>query len=230
MSSEQQQEVVQRTDVFSKIQLWFENNQKIVTYIISAIAAVIVLYWAYTKFYQEPRQIEAANELFPLEKAFGQDSMDLVLKGINGGMSAPNIADEYSGTKAGNLAAYMSGVAFFTKGEYDKAIDYLEDFKASDPLLAPNKIGLIGDCYAAKKELEKAAKYFSKAGKKSINNLTTPHWLFKAGAAYEKLGEWDDAVSVYEFIKKNCKDAPTATQIDKYISYAQARSGDLTDK
>ncbi len=226
MSTELDKEVVKQQDLISKIQTWFEENQKMVSYIGIGIVAVVGLYFAYTEFYQKPREKEAASALYPIEKAFALDSMDAILKGINGGLGVREIADDFSGTKAGNMANYMAGIALLSKGEYDAAIEHFEDFSASDPFLGPNGVGLIGDCYAAKKDYKAAAKYFDKAGRKNINNLTTTHWLFKAGAAYEKLEQWDDAEDAYNFIKKHCKDAQNASSIDKYISYVQTRKGE----
>ena len=140
MSEIIENEVAQKQDLISKLQRWFNQNQKLISYVGAGIVGLIALFWAYNYFYKEPLEKEAANLLYSVEKAFEKDSFDAVLKGSQGNMGAIEIAEEYSGTKAGNLANYMAGVALFTKSEYDKAIDYFEDFNASDPFLGPNNI------------------------------------------------------------------------------------------
>ena len=39
-----------------------------------------------------------------------------------------DIADDYSSTKAGKLANYYAGLSYLYLGEFENAIDYLEDF------------------------------------------------------------------------------------------------------
>jgi hypothetical protein len=46
------------------------------------------------------------------------------------------IADEYSGTDAGNLANYYAGMAYLNTGKYNEAIDYLNKFKSDDIVLS----------------------------------------------------------------------------------------------
>lgn len=65
------------------------------------------------------------KEYFISEK----DSFQLALQG-NGAdfIGFKAIADEYSSTKAGNLAAAYSGLSLYNLGKYDEAITYLKNF------------------------------------------------------------------------------------------------------
>jgi hypothetical protein len=56
------------------------------------------------------------------------------------------IADEYSGTDAGNLANYYAGMAYLNTGKYNEAIDYLNKFKSDDIVLSG--LATVGDAYA----------------------------------------------------------------------------------
>jgi TolA-binding protein len=49
----------------------------------------------------------------------------LSLNGSEGKFGFIKIADEYSGTDAGNLANYYAGMAYLNTGKYNEAIDYL---------------------------------------------------------------------------------------------------------
>ncbi len=231
MSEQTENTEQQQQDVLSRITSWYKKNEKVISYSVFGVVAVIAAYWAYQKFIVAPQQQEASNELYIIEKAFKEDSLDIILKGKDGGLSAIDIADEYGSTKAGNLAKFYAGYAFFKKGDYETAREYFESFNAQgDPLVGPNKVGLIGDCYAAQKEYKKAASYYEKAGKKNINDLTTPHWMFKAGAAYEKVEDFKNAVSAYEYIQDNCPKVAGKSQVEKYLNYARSRMGEFTEK
>jgi hypothetical protein len=54
------------------------------------------------------------------------------LNGSEGKSGFIKIADEYSGTDAGNLANYYAGMAYLNTGKYNEAIDYLNKFKSDD--------------------------------------------------------------------------------------------------
>jgi hypothetical protein len=59
----------------------------------------------------------------------------LSLNGSEGKFGFLKIADEYSGTDAGNLANY-AGIAYLNTGKYTEAIDYLSKFKSDDIVLS----------------------------------------------------------------------------------------------
>jgi hypothetical protein len=72
----------------------------------------------------------------------------LSLNGSEGKFGFIKIADEYSGTDAGNLANYYAGMAYLNTGKYNEAIDYLNKFKSDDIVLSGLATGAIGDAYA----------------------------------------------------------------------------------
>jgi hypothetical protein len=84
-----------------------------------------------SNFVAEPKQLEAADEMFVAQKfqqldGVASDSLyKLSLNGSEGKFGFIKIADEYSGTDAGNLANYYAGMAYLNTGKYNEAIDYL---------------------------------------------------------------------------------------------------------
>ena len=214
----------------NQIKDWYQKNEKIVLYSVIGLVAIVAGIFGY-RYYVNGQNEEAMEELFIIQDAFGKDSMDIVLKGKNGSMSAIEIADEYGLTKSGNLAKYYAAHAFFKKGDYKTALEYFKSFDAKgDVFLGPNRLGMMGNCYAALKDIEEAAEYFEKAGKENINDLTTPHWMLKAGNAYEQLKDYKEAVEMYQFIVDKCPKVKGQTQAEKALAYAQAKMGKFTDK
>ena len=51
------------------------------------------------------------------------------------------VADEFSGTAAGNLANAYAGVCYAQLGKYEEAVKYLNKFSADDQLVSPALLG-----------------------------------------------------------------------------------------
>lgn len=202
----------------TKSEQFIENNQKYILYFVIAIVAVIGLYWAYMKYYKQPRETEASSQMFVAEQNFAADSFELAL---NGNLNYPGfigVIEDYSGTKAANLANYYTGVCYINLGQYDKAIQYLKDFKTDDLLLGSEKYGLIGDAYVEKDDLQNAVKAYKQAVSDDFSNdFTTPIYLLKLGLVYESLNQLTDALDVYENIYYNYPKSNEARTIEKYI-------------
>jgi len=138
-------------------------------------------------------------------------------------LRANSLADEYSFTKPGNLANYYAGICFLRKGDFNVAIDYLEDFDGKDHIVGPMAVGAIGDAYLELGDREKAAAYYIEAANDVDNEFTTPLFLFKAGQVYEILENYDAAVETYTRIKENYLKSNEARTIDKNIARAEEK-------
>jgi hypothetical protein len=144
----------------SKTEDWVAKNQKIIIGIVAGVTLITVGYLAFQKFVTAPKQDEAANEMFIAQQNFqkatdgvASDSLyKLALNGSEGKFGFVKIADEYSGTDAGNLANYYAGIAYLNTGKYAEAIDYLGKFSSKDIILSALAKGAIGDAYAQKND------------------------------------------------------------------------------
>jgi tetratricopeptide (TPR) repeat protein len=126
---------------------------------------------------------------------------------------------------AGNLAEYYLGISFLRKGEYQKAIEHLEEFEGNDQIVSDVAIGAIGDAYMELKNVDEAISHYLEAAKNNTNNFTSPFYLKKAGIAYEEKGSFTDAVKVYEQIRKDFPKSTEARDIAKYIARANTLAG-----
>lgn len=213
----------------SKTEDWVAKNQKIIIGVVGAIALFTVGYVAFQKFIAEPKEDEAASEMFVAQQNFQQasngvasDSLyKLALNGSEGKFGFIKIADEYSGTSAGNLANYYAGVAYLNTGKYTEAIDYLSKFKSDDIILNAMAKGAIGDAYAEKNQPKEALENYVKAFESSKNDFTTPRFLLKAGKTALALGNKEDALKYFTDIKDNYENAPEAASVDALIGLSQ---------
>lgn len=213
----------------SKTEDFVARNQKIIIGVVVAIALLTVGYLAYQKFVAAPKEEEAANEMFIAQQNFDKatqgvasDSLyKLSLNGSEGKFGFIKIANEYSGTDAGNLANYYAGVAYLQTGKYTEAIDYLEKFKSEDVVLNAMAKGAIGDAYSQKNQPKEALENYVKAAESDKNNYTTPRFLLKAGKTALALGYKEDALKYFTDIKDNFDASPEAAAIDVLIGLAQ---------
>lgn len=216
----------------SKTEEWVARNQKYIYIIIGAAAIVILGYLGYEQFIQEPKEAEAANEMFQAQQYFdtaldapstASDSLyNLALTGGQGKFGFEDIIENYGGTKAGNLARYYAGMAYLNTNQYDKAIDKLEDFKSDDEILAPLAKGGMGDAFMQLDQPKNALDYYVEAAKMKTNSFTTPKFLLKAAVVSIQLGDGDAAEDYLNRIKNEFPDSPEANQIAVYLGEAQA--------
>lgn len=214
----------------SKTEEWVVKNQKYIFGIVGAIALVTIGYLMYQKFVVEPKEVDAAEEMFTAQQNFqkavdattGQDSLfNAALNGVDGKFGFIKIASEYSGTDAGNLANFYAGVSYLNTGKNTEAISYLDKFKSDDMILSTQAVGLVGDAFAQKNQLKEALEYYTKAAKMNENDMTTPIYLLKAGQTALTLGNKAGALKFFTEIKDKYETAPEAQNIDGLIGMAQ---------
>ncbi|MDY0779864.1 tetratricopeptide repeat protein [Tenacibaculum sp. IB213877] len=210
---------------------WIEKNSKPLFYGLIAIAALILGYLAYTKFVSEPTEVKASNDLaYPrsffdkAQTSAGTAADSLYVLGLEGGdgkYGFIDVADVYSGTKAGNLANYYAGISYLNMKKYEQAIEYLEKFDSDDELLGPTALGAIGDAFADVNQPEDALEYYEKAANKKDNEFTSPLFLFKAGQIAMLLKKYGKAEELFTTIKNKYPKTDQGRDIEKYINSAK---------
>lgn len=211
---------VKLEETLSRTELYIEDNQKKLTIIIVAIALLVAGYMSYNKFVAEPAEYRAQQEIFAAQQYFAKDSFNLALNGDGNYSGFLYIIDNYGRTKAGNLANYYAGICYLRTGDFNNAITYLKEFGSDDVVIAPIALGGIGDAYMELGNTEEAISYYLKAAKESENMLTAPHYLMKAGIAYEIAGNYSKALETYTALKKDYSESQQGRLIEKYIARA----------
>ena len=173
----------------SRTEEWVIKNQKYIFIIVGLAATLVLGFLGYDKFIQEPKESEATNDMFQSQQYFDQavngsskDSLfTLALNGVDGKYGFLDIAEVYSGNKAGNLSNYYAGMAYLNMKDYTNAVTYLNAFSSEDDVLGPIAKGGIGDAFVQLEQLEDAYDYYVQAAQLKSNNYTTPMYLYKAG-------------------------------------------------
>tara|TARA_B100000427_G_C15474320_1_gene580010 strand:- start:584 stop:1261 length:678 start_codon:yes stop_codon:yes gene_type:complete len=210
-------------EAVSKTEQYIIDNQKSIMTIIGAIIAIIVLFKAYQNFYILPLEKEAQTDIYMAELYFQKDSFNLALDGDGQYAGFLEIADDYGSTNVGKLANYYAGLCYLNIGEYEDAIEYLEDFSSNDIILSSLALGCIGDAYMELGDIDNAMDAYEDAVANSNNKFTAPRYMMKLAMIYELNGDYSEALDLYETIKKDFKESIEASGIEKYIARAEGR-------
>jgi len=210
-----------------------EKNQKNIFIVIGVIAGLALAYLGYQQFIAKPKQSEAMNSMYQAQKFFNeaveattaQDSLyTLALTGGEGKQGLVDIASQYSGTDAGNMANDYAGMAYLNLKDYPNAVEYLDEFKGEDEALAPMAKGAIGDAFIQLEQNENALDYYIQAANLRDTEFTTPTYLYKAGVTALNLGQASKALDLFNKIKDNYPKSTEATNAEVFIGKAQAMS------
>ena len=211
-------------EALSQSEAFLIKNKKA---IIGAVVAVIIIVAGivmYKNLYAAPREEKAQAALFKGQEYFEADAFAEALNGDSIGYKGfLKVADEFSGTAAGNLANAYAGVCYAQLGKYEEAVKYLNKFSADDQLVSPALLGTMGNCYAQAGQLDKAAATLMKAADKADSQALSPIYLIQAGQIYEKLGKNSEAVNAYTLIKNKYFNSYQSMDIDKYIERASIK-------
>jgi len=202
----------------TRTEQFLENNARQVGIAVAAVVAVVLVLFAYNTYVVKPKAEEAAKEMAKAIKWFETDSMDLALNGNGAYLGLLDIMDEYSGTPSGNSAHYYAGIAYYNQGDFENAIDQMDQYSADDVATAAMANGVIGDAFVELGQIEDAVDFYNKAYKATNNDFTTPLFMWKAGLAYEALGENGKAVKLYERIQAEYPNSRQASGIAGVIA------------
>lgn len=201
--------------------------------IIGVVAILIVVAGAilYNAYVAGPREDKASTAIAKGEQYFNAEQFDKALNGDGAGyVGFVKIASDYSSTDAGNLANLYAGLSYFNLGKYTEAVTYLEKFSTKgDAMVSPTATAALANAYAQTGNVDKAISTLKKAAdmadskaEDDTNNSLSPIFLIKAGEVLESQGKKDEALKIYQDIKKKYVNSMLvqSAEIDKYIERA----------
>jgi tetratricopeptide (TPR) repeat protein len=171
-----------------------QDNKKLITICSLVVIAIIAIILAYVYFFRGP-SINKANDAIgaaDLTMAQGNDSLALA--------QYQNVADEY-GYDAGNRAALQTAILLYQKGEYQKALEYIDKYSAKEEIIGAAAYSLKGDCYVNLDKLSEAIDCFKKAIKQSNDNPSfTPFFMMKLARVYAAQNNHAEEAATYKEI------------------------------
>ncbi len=220
-----EQQMIAVEEALSRTEVFIEKNQRVLIIVIGVIVVAVLAFYGYKRLYVAPMEEEAQSQMFMAERYFEIDSLNRALFGDGNYLGFIDIIEEYGVTKSANLAKYYAGICYLKQGDFDQAIDYLNDFKKKDQIVGPMAFGALADAYLEMDQPEEAAKYYMEAAEFQTNDFTTPMFLMRAGWTYEILGEYDKALDAYTRIQQEFPKSLQSPEIDKYKERAKILAG-----
>jgi tetratricopeptide (TPR) repeat protein len=152
--------------------------------------------------------------------AFEQDSFNLALAGQAGqGGGFTDLADDYSGTDAGQLSKYYAGVSYLNTGKIDEGMEMLESYKKGSTFVGAAAHAALGYAHEQKGAFAEAAEAYETASRTpSENAVSTPFYLMHAARNHESAGKNDAALELYRQIKTKYPLSAEGASVDKYIA------------
>jgi tetratricopeptide (TPR) repeat protein len=206
-------------EVQAQTKSFLEQNQQKVGLIGGGLLLAVLGFIAYQFLYLKPRQSRAIEQMMVAQQQFEKDSFKLALTNPGGGYSGfLDIIETYSGTKTANLAKYYAGICYLHLGQFDAAIDYLEEYNPADEATQITKYGALGDAYSEKKDFAKAISFYKQAISAGNNELLSAYYVKKLGFLYMSQQDQANALAQFKQLKKDFPLSPEATDVDKYIA------------
>lgn len=225
------EQVLEATENINNREAFFMKYKKAILIAVAAIIVVIAGVFLYISQISGPREEKASTALSKGQTYFNNEMFEQAVNGDGAGfVGFAKLADEYSGTKAGNLANLYAGLCYANLGKWAEAQKSLDAFSTEgDQMISPASQAALGDAYAHLNQLDKAVDAFKKAAymadskaEDDTNNSLSPIFLIKAGEVLESQGKKDEALKIYQDIKKKYVNSMLvqSAEIDKYIERA----------
>lgn len=202
---------------------FIEDNQKILTYVLTGIIVVLLVIIGGNRYYLKPLNEEAAANMFYAERFFEIDSFNLALYGYGTYPGFLDVMDDYGITPSAKIARYYAGVCFHQLGDHESALEYLGKFRTNDLLVGAAKFSTMGDAYVELGQPGRAVDAYRKGIEKYENNFSAPIMLKKLGIVFEELGDLEQALQAYRDIELKYPETPEGREIRKYIGRVETK-------
>jgi TolA-binding protein len=175
------------------------RNRNVLLGILVAVVVVVGSFFGYN-YWKGQQDAQAQAAMFRAVDNWEADSLKPALQGDGKLPGLNRVANEYSGTKAGNLASFYAGVALLKQGKFQDAYNALDKFSSDDYLVQSRAYSLMGDAQLELNKPKEAADLYAKAADHNANEYFTPGYLLKQGVALEVARDNDGAVKAYDRI------------------------------
>ena len=220
-------------DSLTKAELKIQNNKNLIKWACIGVVAVVAIVLLFIYAYLRPSQNSANNQYGlasnlaagyeisanQLDSAANALQLDAVAKAFENAAS--------KGHDGGNNATLMAAIFEFKKGDYNKALSYLDDYSHNDVIVAALSECLKGDCLVNLDKFEEGIKAFESAVNICDENpIIAPYALMKQATVQRHLGNYAAEAQCYEVITKKYPGyaASIKTNIETYLARAKAQA------
>jgi tetratricopeptide (TPR) repeat protein len=200
----------------SRFMYFYERNKAAVIGGGIGLVALVALSIGYF-IYSSQQEQEAQVLLGVAEQSMMQGNFEQALYGDDDDFTLGfvQIARNYSRTDAGNLANYYAAVAEFELGNFEDALDYINNYSPPRGILGVAPISMHANILLELERYEDAARQFERAAEWDENRSTTPYNLFEAAQAHIEAGNNQRALEHLDTILAEYPNSPQASQAQR---------------
>lgn len=205
-------------DKYTQAVSFFNANRTMILSLVVTLVVVVGVLIGY-RYYSGVQEDKAQNLLASAEQSYASSDFETALNGDEYTLSYGfvRIADEFSGTNAGNLAAYYAAVSNFKLDNYEEALAYIQEYKHPKGIMGVGSVSFHATLLKLNGSLDKAAKKFEEAANWDKNESTTPFNLIKAANIYKELGNTAKVETITSTIIEDYPNSPEATTSRKLL-------------
>lgn len=196
---------------YNRLVTFYQSNRTSITSAAVALIIVIGGIFGYN-YYTGQQESEAQSLLSIAESYYMRGEYEAALYGDDFELTYgfEQIADEYSGTNAGNIANYYAAVSSYELGDIENALMFIEEFDVPEGILGVGPLSFHANLLLENESYEAAAQKYLQAAEWDQNETTTPLNMYKAAQAYYEAGNYERADELASDI---IEEYPQSTQI-----------------
>lgn len=209
-------------ELYARALLFYDEYRRLAQGLGVALLVLVLAIPGYIYYHQQQEQ--AANQqLGQILPVYEQGNYEQALNGQGEQAGLLAIADQYSNTDAGNLAAFYAANALYQQEEFDRALTYFQRFDKGSDFFGASAFAAEAAISENRGEFQRAAELYERAASQYENKLTTPRYLLRAGQAYEEAGQYEAAVNAYQRIQEDYPDSDQAGRAERFMARAKVR-------
>ena len=164
--------------------------------------------------YSGQQEQEAQNLLGIAEEQLMQGNYETALYGNEQDFTLgfEQISNNYSGTNAGNLATYYAAVSEFELGNYENALQRLQNFDVPDGIMGVAPLSLHAILLSELNRYEEAGEKYIEAAEWNENASTTPYNLMEAAIALNEAGNTSRSIEVVDRVLEDYPNSQQAAE------------------
>jgi predicted negative regulator of RcsB-dependent stress response len=199
---------------------FFEDHRNTVIGVIVGLVvlALAIIGW---RTWQDRRSAEGQQLLGAILTQYEAGNYQAALDGTDVAPGLLEIADEYGSTPTGEQATFFAADALYQLGDYDRALEYFEEYDG-DGLMAASAIAGRAAIAEQQGDNARAADLYEDAAGEYESPASTPGYLLDAARAHAAAGDTEAATAALQRVIDEWESTPEVRTAQMEIGEVQA--------